>query len=228
MATVANLSSQVLFRIEEVPGASVFWNTQSEIYSALIEAISDLLLLVGRPTQIVNQIVTIQPNTPWQPMPTGMLAITDIMGPNSQVWKYGLFDMDFTQSSWGSDWENDVDSGFQQWFPVGFTMFGIHPSVSSAVQVTVTGVAVPTTNSWPYSGNETVPFSDEFFQALEKYAAHYCRFKEQGNEFQLSLALYQEYLADAERMTAIQDRRDSYIFSKNLGVQVGVPQTTAR
>jgi hypothetical protein len=73
-----------------------------------------------------------------------------------------------------------------------------------------------------------LPFHDEFMAAIEKYAAAYLRLKEGGAEFQQSLALYQEYLDDAKRLTEVEDRKDDYIFSRNLGVQVGVSQITKR
>jgi hypothetical protein len=42
------------------------------------------------------------------------------------------------------------------------------------------------------------------------------------------MALYQSYLDGAKRLTEIEDRRDPVVFSRNLGVQVGVSQTTKR
>ena len=66
------------------------------------------------------------------------------------------------------------------------------------------------------------------FIALEEYAAHYLRLKEGGDEFFGSMALYKSYLAQAKRYTAIQDRRDSYIFDQSVGAPGKVSQTTAR
>jgi len=219
---ISTLAPFVANRMEEVPGATVFWSTQFEIYTALVEAISDLLLLVGRPTQVVNQVVTLLPNTPWQPMPAGLFCISDIQGPGSTAWKYTLWDFDFTQTSWNSAWENDMGDAIQQWFPIGFTMFGIHPSLSAATQVLVTGIAPATTNPWPYTGAETVPFHSEMFVALELYAASYMRVKEGGNEWNEGVTLYRQYLDLAQRLTMIEDRRDPYIFSQSVGGQVSV------
>ena len=229
MATtpISVLATDALLRCEEPTSPPVFWTT-AEANSAVIEAINDLILLIGRPTQYVTQIVTLQPNTPWQTMPAGVFCITDIVGLNGQVYKLTQFDMDFTQASWGSGWENDVGPAIQQWWPLGFNLFGVHPCVSAAQQVTVTAIAPATSDAWPYTGNELVPFEDSLFIALESYGAHVLRFKEGGNEFFDSLSLYKDYLAIAKRYTAIQDRRDPYIFDTNVGVPGKVAPTTAR
>jgi len=206
-------------RVEEVRGAPVFWSESFEIFTAIVEAISEATLLVGRPTQIVNVPYQITPNVPWQPMPAGVLCITDIQGPREQIWKWTLRDMDYTQMGNGSDWENDVTSGqtiFRFW-PMGFTQFGIWPSVPHAQTVTITGIASPVVSAWPYSGSQAINLHDEFLQAVEKYAAHYLRIKESGEEFQSSIMLYEGFMADMKRMTGIEDRRDPYIFTRGVG-----------
>src|ERR1035438_4284849 len=139
-----------------------------------------------------------------------------------------LFDFDYSQASWGSDWEDDLGDSVKQWAPLGLSSFLIHPSVEVPEPVIVTGIQLVTQQTWPFDGTVVLPFHDEFMAAIEKYAAHYLRVKEGGAEFQQSLALYQEYLDDAKRLTEIEDRRDPVIFSRSLGVQVGVPQTTRR
>jgi len=223
MATVADLAPYVENRLEEPIGAPVFWGQSTEIYSAVVEAVCDLLLLIGRPTQTVNQLVTLLPNKVYQLMPAGMLCITDIVSQNGAVYKMTQYDMDYSQSSWGSDWENDLsDQDFDQWWPVGFGMFGIHPAVSQPLTVGITGIALPTTEAWPFSGNSAIPFEDSMFAALEMYAAGYCRLKEQGNEFYEGVKLYQAYLEVAKRYTQIQDRRDDMIFSQGLGLQQNI------
>lgn len=225
--TIADLAPQVIARLEEA-NPPVFWQLNTEIYSATVEGINDLLLLLGRPTNTVNLPVTLLPNTIWQPMPPGMFCITDIQGPGAAAYKLTLWDMDFTQASWQSSWENDLSDSLQRWFPIGLTNFGIHPAVSVPQPVTVTGIQLVTTETWPYDGTVAFPFQDEVASAIEMYAAHYCRLKESGNEFSESLSLYEQYLAVAERVTEIEDRRDPYIFGRNLGVQAGVKQTTQR
>jgi len=217
--TVQQSAYLVEDRVEEVRGAPVFWSESFEIFTAINEALCEATLLVGRPTQTVTQVMSIAPNTPWQTMPTGVLAITDIQGPASQVWKWTLRDMDFLQSGNGSDWENDVTPGqtIMRWGPLGFTKFFVWPCVPQAQNVTITGIQSPIQTAWPFLGTQTINLHDEFVQAVEKYAAHYLRFKESGIEFQTAISLYDGFLADMKRMTAIEDRRDPYIFTRGVG-----------
>lgn len=230
-ATIASLILTVLDMIEETNPP--VWVTLMEVQSAIAEAINDAMLMVGRPTQIVDQPYKITPNLTWQPMPAGMIAITDIQGPASKLWKYTLRDMDYTQSWWDSKWEldvADVSKGqfSRAWFPIGFTLFGVYPQASLPITVTLTGIAVPVNSAWPYTGNELIPFHDEFFNALEEYAAHYLRFKEGGNEFSESFKLLKSYIASMKRMTEIEDRRDQYLFSTGFGLKNGVNPPTTR
>jgi hypothetical protein len=238
---ISALADQVQNRLEETVGdPGIFWSRQSEIYTGLIEAMNDLMLLVGRPTQMVRAPFDLQPNTVWQSF-TGLnfgaggfggggfgggsalfYLITDIQGPQSELWKVSLYDMDYVQASWGSDWENDVADNPLRWFPLGLNAFGIHPAVSTSTTVLLTGILCPVTEIWPYNGAEIVPFHHEFFAALEEYAAHYCRIKETGAEFEESLSLYQQYLSLAERMSQLEDRRDPLIFNKSVGGPAGL------
>lgn len=219
MATVADLLPQIYDRVEEPPSAPVFWVDDEANFSA-IEAINDLMLLVGRPTQIVSVPFDIVPNTPWQTLPPGMFALTDIQGTASQVYKATLQDFDYLQSYGGSDWEQDVGDEILQWCPIGLTKFVVHPCVSDTQTVLITGIQVPCQSVWPYTASTiAVPFEDEFLQALEKYAAHYLRFKEAGDEMTESYKIYQSYLQDAQRMTQLQDRRDPWLFNIGTGVK---------
>jgi hypothetical protein len=229
MTTIGQMAPQVLARVEEPdPANPIFWGLTTECYSALVEACSDLLILIGRPTNTVQLPVTLLPNTLFQPMPPGMFAVTNVQGPDGDVYKFSQFDMDYSQASWQSSYENDLGDSVLQWWPLGLTAFGIHPAVEVPEPVIVTGIQLVTQQTWPFDGTVVLPFHAEFEAAIEKYAAHYLRFKESGAEFQQSLALYQEYLDDAKRLTEIEDRKDDYIFSRNLGIQVGVAQTTKR
>jgi len=221
--TVDQSAQYGLLRVEEeTPSSPIFWSLNMEAYSAVVEAICEATLLVGRPTQIVNVTYTIQPNTPWQTMPSGVLCITDIQGPGSAVWKSTLRDQDYLQLYNSSTWENDVSSQttINRWFPVGFTQFGVWPSIPSTAgsqTVTITGIQSPVQSLWPWSGSQSINLHDEFLQAIEKYVAHYLRMKESGFEFQTAMDLYDGFMADMQRMTAIEDRRDPYLFTRGVG-----------
>lgn len=216
MATLADLEVQVANRVEEIPAAPVFWNKRMEMYSALMEAECDLMLLVGRPDLIVSLPFAIVPNTPWQTIPKGMFCLTNMQGPSSEVWKIRLQDLDYSQVT-DSGWQQDIGETVQKWAPVGLTKFVVWPSVAESQTVLLTGIASPVTGIWPYTGAETAPFNNEFFVALEKYAAHYLRFKEAGNEFAEAGKIYESYLEDAQRMTALQDYIDPWLFEGAVG-----------
>ena len=228
MATINDLVPYCEQRVEEVVGAPVFWLQQPEVVTAVAEAIQDLLLLVGRPTQTVTQSYTLLPNQVFQPMPAGVFIITDLYDQDGRAYQYTLYDMDFTQASWTSSWEDDLSTNISQWFPVGFNMFGVHPAVSAPLQVTITGIQLTPNEAFPYSGTTTVPFEDSVFVALELYAASYLRLKEAGSEFADGVKLYQQYLEIAKVYTNLQNRVDPLLFSPNMGAPAGVNPTTRR
>jgi len=228
-ATIGDLSPQVLARLEEI-GTGTFWTQQYEVFPALVEAISDLMLLVGRPTQVVQKIVTIQPNTPWQSVDGSLFCMTNMYSTQGEIYRLTQYDMDFTQIAWGSNWQDDVGPEILQWWPLGFNKFGVHPSLPASAQVQVTGIAITTALDWPYDASVEVPFQQDVFAALEMYAAHYARIKEGGNEFFETYDMYKTYLGLAQRLSEISDRRDPsiFMFSKTLGGQVGINPTTQR
>lgn len=231
MATtpISTLAANVQSRLEETLGApGQWWSLQYEIYSALIEACNDLLLLVGRPTQYVNIPFTVVPNTVWQTVPKGLFLISDVQGFASPLYKVNLYDLDFLLSSWGPDWSQDIDNASYRWAPVGFNMFVIHPAIATAQTVNLTAIQYPTTDVWPYTGNETVPFQDEMFVALELYAAAYCRQKELGGEHAEGLKLLEQYFQLAKRLTAIEDKRDPLLFTMGYGASNNISPASRR
>jgi hypothetical protein len=221
MPTVNNLVPQVQSRLEEAAGPlgdGELWSIQFEIRTALIEAMSDLMLLVGRPTQEVMQPFTLVPNTCFQTLPPGVLLLTNIYGLGGDIRCVSLHDMDYIQSSWSGAWSNDTSpNGPSRWFPLGFNLFGVHPAATVPTTVNLTGLRYVTTDAYPYPGTEPLIFHDELEAALEQYATAYCKLKEGGPEAQSGMQLYKEYLAAAKRATEIADRMDSVIFSPSLG-----------
>lgn len=214
-STISQLAPQVLDRLQD-PNAT-FWLENFEVFAGIAEAISELLLLIGRPTNYFNQLVTIEPNICFQPMPSGLLCITNINANGSFLKKTSLHSLDYTQSSWSSSWESDRAASPVRWAPLGLGMFIVHPAVYYPITVQMTGVAVPLSDTWPPSGTENSPFEKNLNQALELYAAAYCRVKETGLEFEIGQTLYQQYLSIAKRYSQISDRRDDLIFSTSFG-----------
>lgn len=233
--TLSALVPGVLNRLEENADIGtpppVFWSQQNEVYSALVEAVNDLTLLVGRPVQTVRASIPLQPNSVWQAVPRGILLITDIYGQSGIIRKTDLHSMDYVQTNWTSGWEQDVDTtgyGPQRWLPLGLTLFAVHPAPSVEMTVTVNAIPYPVQEAWPYQGTESVPFQDEFFAALEEYAAMTLRLKEGGAEFTEATGMYNSYLKLAARMTEIQGRQDPLIFSPVTGGPVKLNAITSR
>jgi hypothetical protein len=224
---ISTLAINVANRLEENE-PPIFWSLQFELYSALVEAMNDLMLLVGRPLQAVTQPLTLVANTVWQTVPKGIFLISNLYGVGGEIRQVGLASMDFIQASWDGTWENDTAQYPQRWLPVGVNMFAVHPAPLSPIQVTMTGIQYPALDPFPYTGNEQVPFTDEFHVALEEYAVGYCALKELGAEANQGFVNYQAYLGMAQRLTQLSDRRDPNIFSKSLGIPNTVSPTTKR
>jgi hypothetical protein len=225
--TISVLAQNVLARVQD-PSA-IFWDLHLEVYPALVEAINDLMLIIGRPTTIYQTTIQLNPLICWQPMPENMLALTNVRTNFANLWKTSLHSMDLTQASWTSSWETDVAPAPQRWFPVGFSYWGVHPAPEQTMTVIVTGVGYPVPNAvFPPTGNETSPFSDEFFQALELYAAAYLRIKDGGDDMLEGQELYQQYLQIAQRLSKLEDRKDSLVYSAAFGVRNALSKVTLR
>jgi hypothetical protein len=176
----------------------------------------------------VNFPFTLTPNVVWQQIPKGLLLLTDIQGAGSPLYRVSLYDLDFLMTSWGPDWQNDVDVVARRWAPIGFNMFAIHPAVSTPQTVNITAIAYPTNQVWPYDGTSTAPFEDNFFELIEIYCAFYARIKELGSEFSEGMKLFDQYLQGAKRMSAIQDLRDPLLFTSGMGATNNINPTTKR
>lgn len=216
-STVAEISQVALERVQDPTG--IFWSTTLEAYSAAAEAISELFLIIGRPTQQVNTLVTLVPNVVWQPMPANLLTITNIQSSGAWLKRTTLRAMDYTQASWSAAWESDRGPVVKRWLPVGLKMFAVHPAPTVPVQVTVSGLQFPVIGTYPLSGTQASPFHTEIDDALNLYAAWYMRQKECGDDFLEAKSLYTQFLQIAQRLTTIEDRRDSLVWTQTFGAQ---------
>ncbi len=196
--------------------------------TGISEAMNDLLLLVGRPGQVVNFPFTLTPSTPWQTVPKGMFVLTDIVGAGSPLYRVSLYDLDFLLASWGPDWQQDVGPVALRWAPIGFNQFVVNPTPQYPQTVNIYAISYPVQQVWPYDGTSTVPFENNFFQLIEEYAAHYCRIKELGAEHAEGMKLFAQYMAGAKRMSQIQDDRDPLIFTSNFGAANNINPTSKR
>src|SRR5882762_650354 len=224
--TIAQLAPQVLQRLQDPTG--IFWLQQYEVNPALAEAINDLMLLLGRPVQYFNQLITLSANTCFQALPPNVLCLTYMHGSNYTLHKTTMHSMDYTMTSWGPDWTADRADIPARWGPIGLTQFFVHPAPNTPIQVLASGVLHPVTSLWPFDPTTQAPFHEELNIALELYATAYCRLKELGMDAQEGNVLRGQYLEIAKRATGIEDRRDDRLFSQHQGVPTTMSLTTLR
>src|ERR1035437_434531 len=214
-STIAQLAPAVGQRLQD--DTFVFWLEQFEVYAALAEGISEAMLILGRPQVQFNLPVILQPNVCWQPMPANCLALVDVRLAGRRLNKTTLRSMDVLCASWSSNWESDRAAQPARWFPVGLSMFGVHPAPLQPIQVDVTAITYPIQTAWPPSGAEQSPFEVNFDQALQMAATAYCRQKEGGQDAEEGMPMYQAFLEICQRMSGIQDRCDSLVWTRSLG-----------
>ena len=214
-STLAAMAPQVQSRLQDPTG--IFWNQQFEIFAGLAEGINELLLMVGRPTQAFNELITIASNSCFQPMPAGLLAITNINVNGSMLKKTTLRALDYTQSSWSSAWQSDRAAAPARWAPLGLNYFIVHPAPVEPIYATISGIAYPFTDTWPPVGTDVSVFHKEIDQALEMYAASYARLKEVGADAEEGFGLYKRFQQIGQRLSVIEDRRDSLVWSQSFG-----------
>jgi hypothetical protein len=225
VSTISSIGQRVQQRLEEPVGPpGIFWNYTDEILPAVAEAMNEAALLTGV-VQVVNTAYTTLPiNTTYMPLPQNAIALLRVLGPYS-VAKTTVFALDQMLPGWeneGGSAANPPVQQIQKWFPLGMTQWGIYPRLSVPQQVILTYLAYPVTVPRPYTGNENVPFQQEFQDAFEDYAAHISRLKEASAEFQTSQSLYQSFLDTMRQLNVFQSRHDSLVFTKTLGTTVRV------
>jgi hypothetical protein len=225
-STIASLAPDVQNRLQDPSG--IFWNQQYETFAGLAEAMTELLLIVGRPTATFNSPVTLAANTVWQPMPSGLLCLTDIFLAGSRLKKTTLRSLDYLCASWSSSWESDRAAQPARWASLGLNYFVVHPAPLQPISVNVTGIAYPLTDAWPPVGTETSPFHVECDQALQLYATAYCRLKEIGDDAEVGMQLYQQFLEIGQRLSTIESRRDDLVWTRSIGAPTAPSQVAHR
>lgn len=225
-STIAEMAPAVSERLQD-PN-NVFWNLDYEVNAGIAEGISELLLIIGRPTVIFNQPITLIPNQVFQPMPTGLLCITNLRTTVSVLNKTTLRSLDYLGASWSPSWQSERGPLVKRWAPLGLTQFIVHPAPTLPVTVNVTGIAYPFTDTWPPNGTEASPFQKEFNQAIEMYASAYCRMKEVGQDAEIGFSLYKQFLEIGQRLSQIEDRRDSLVWCNAFGAATSPSQVAHR
>jgi hypothetical protein len=219
VSTIAQLALQVQDRLEEPrDGVGTFWNVANEVNPSLVEGMNEAALITGDPEVRPNAFLTLQVggNVPGMPpfcyaMPADafLLVRIDAVGQGS-IKKVLVGDLDRLQPGW----EGQSDRQIKRWFPIGMTMFGVWPQLTGPQQVRITYVGFPTTDAYPYSGTDVSPFREEYNDGFVEYAAHICRLKESGVDFQESIAQYQSYLDKMVSLTKFAARRGISRFTR--------------
>ena len=222
MSNISNLEVLVLDRLEESRTNSQFWSVQNEIRVFLVEAMNEAALLTGEPEirYSTNQglaggslvlppglnVIQLNENVPL----FGMMRLES----SGTVKKTTVWDMDRMLPGW----ENDVGNVPDFWFPIGLTLFGIHPQLTAPVNVIVSGVAEPVTSPRPYTGAEPVDYQEEYRDALVDYATHISGLKEGTKEFMDSIKVYDRFISRMQELSKFATRKGSLRFSRTLGV----------
>lgn len=232
MATTINdIAVRVQQRLEEVAGPpGVFWDYQNEVLPAVVEAMNEASLITGVVQVTQSAIMTLPINTTYIAMPANIVALLRIQGPPA-VKKTDLYSLDQMLPGWqlaGGTGANPAVQQIQYWFPVGLNSFGIYPKLTATQQVRITYLAYPVVVPPPYTGTETVPYQQEFQDALEEYAAHTLRLKEAGYEFEASQANYQQFLDTMRSLSIFQARHDSLVWTTASGAKVRVNPVEVR
>lgn len=215
MSTLNDLGGRVQDRLEEVRGPGQFWSLQNEVYVNLVEAMNEAMLLTGEPQIRPSSVTSLTQNSNLQPLPAGALAVIRVEGLNSvAIRKFYTCDLDRQYPAW----ENDTATSISAWFPVGLTQWGVYPKLTVPQQVIVTYIGFPVTAPLPYTGAENVPYQEEYCEGFVDYAAHVCRLKESGSEFQESMAEYDRFLGKMQDMTSFAKRKDRLRYTRAVAV----------
>jgi hypothetical protein len=217
-------------RLEEDPLTNgEFWKRQPEIYPLIVEAMNEAALITGY-VQTVSQQFTIPASTNYVAMPKGWISILTIRGPQA-VRKTEIYALDKLMPGWegvGGASALPPVAQIQSWFPVGLTAFGVYPQLTVPQQVIITALAYPVIVAPPYTGTEIVPFTTEYLDGIESYAASCARYKEAGLEMETASAEYQQFLTTMKELSGWMDRHDTLVFSRSVGSPVRINPTMVK
>ena len=124
-------------------------------------------------------------------IPSGILIPTKVYYEEQELEKYSLAKLAQRFRNWAVDsnqWEGQV----ARWFPLGLTVFGIHPlDANGGGLLEVQGVApiTPLVNA-----GDVVDLNDELAEVLVKYVRGRIMLKEVGAPFNAASLVYQEFV----------------------------------
>lgn len=238
MSTLSALLPDVLGRIEEDlptanPPGPVFWDLTGEVYVAMVDAMFEAAMVTGV-VQLNNVPVTLGPGTTYFAIqgnagsglggfgnagfgggivPQGIIAPLRLRAP-WQIRKTTLKGLDDYDPTWSIQ---PPSSQITAWFPLGISAFGIYPQLAYESVVTMDFLYSPVNEYRPYTGNEPIPFQQEFTDLVSQYAAAMLRSKEGGAEAEEADVVFQDFMRNMKALSAFQTRVDSLVYSSSFG-----------
>lgn len=219
------LAGQTQEKLEEPIGNGIFWDLNAEIYPAIVEGMNEAALITGDPEVRPTTPITLTPGgigNGFPPFvyampPTSLLIVRIDSTAGTAISKVLACDLDRNVPGW----EGQTGPAIKRWFPVGMGLFGVWPALTAPQQVmmTVLGFPVPVNSSlYPTTLS---PFRDEYNDGFTEYAAHICRLKEGGVDFQESIPQFQSFQDKMVSLTKFAVRRGISRFTK-LGRQTKI------
>lgn len=224
---ISTIEQAVQFRLEETPDdIGIFWQVAPELRPLIVEAMNIATLITGEPQFRASSVFTIPASTSFTPiaLPAGALALLRMDSAGTTVDKAYVQDLD----NFSPGWEVAIGPAPQYWVPFGLGQFGVSPNLTAPAQVVLSYVQFPVLTPRPYTGNEPLPFQQEYWDGLSDFASAMARFKEGGLEFQEAIAVLNRALAQFESLSEYGYRKGSLRFSRGLGGSANIVETRVR
>ena len=221
LLTLSQLLPDVLGRIEEnVEDGPVFWNLSGEVYVAMVDAMYEAAMVTGVVQQSSVAVTLAAEQTYFSiqnnvaiGIPKGVIAALRMRAP-WQIRKTTLKGLDDYDPTWSIQ---PPSSQITAWFPLGISAFGIYPQLAYESVVTMDFLYSPVNEYRPYTGNEPIPFQQEFTDLVSQYAAAMLRSKEGGAEAEEADVVFQDFMRNMKALSAFQTRVDSLVYSSSFG-----------
>lgn len=212
--TLTQMQARLAQKVESVP----FW-TDDEATDALNEALMMMNLLTGYWRRSVD--ITTTPNDDYAigaqlSFQSRVLYDGKVMEPVS------LFAMNQGRPNWRNEVAGDVGvpSRPYMWVPLDLDMILIWPRDAGGHTLTVEGVADTPTLSAP---SDTIDLSEDAFHAILSFALVVLAFKEGGERFAASQALFKTFIAHCAEVNG--QLKASGLFRRFLGYDAGAKAT---
>ena len=192
-----NLAQLIDLFYQQVGGNRHFW-TNDEVQRWLQHAIRTFNVLTGFWRGRVDMGTTVA-GQHWYVVPSGLTYMLRVEVNQSPLGSSSLWDLDYGQPSWESE---TCIAGTQPsaWAPAGVNLFALWPaSLAGGESLVVEGVVpAPVLDTGGF-----VDLGQDELEMILDYTEHLAQFKEGGQEFQASQALFREFLKEAGGRNAI-------------------------